>query len=217
MFASSYYPYWHGTLDNLTSVLSNIATTYGKKVMVAETSWATTLEDGDGHENTVRDGNNDTYQAGMDYAFTVQGQANEVRSVIQAVRDVGDAGIGVFYWEPAWIPVQVYDSTASDAEAVLASNKAAWEKYGSGWAASYAGEYDAKDAGKWYGGSAVDNQALFDFNGKPLASLNVFKYVDTGATTTKRLDGVTDPDDIEVSYGGRYYSSTAIRSNGRIQ
>ena len=201
VFASSYYPYWHGTLDNLTSVLSNIATTYGKKVMVAETSWATTLEDGDGHENTVRDGNNDTYQAGMDYAFTVQGQANEVRSVIQAVRDVGDAGIGVFYWEPAWIPVQVYDSTASDAEAVLASNKAAWEKYGSGWAASYAGEYDAKDAGKWYGGSAVDNQALFDFNGKPLASLNVFKYVDTGATTTKRLDGVTDPDDIEVSYG----------------
>ena len=201
VFASSYYPYWHGTLDNLTSVLSNIATTYGKKVMVAETSWATTLEDGDGHENTVRDGNNDTYQAGMDYAFTVQGQANEVRSVIQAVRDVGDAGIGVFYWEPAWIPVQVYDSTASDAEAVLAFNKAAWEKYGSGWAASYAGEYDAKDAGKWYGGSAVDNQALFDFNGKPLASLNVFKYVDTGATTTKRLDGVTDPDDIEVSYG----------------
>ncbi len=201
VFASSYYPYWHGTLDNLTSVLSDVATTYGKKVMVAETSWATTLEDGDGHENTVREGNNDTYQAGMDYAFTVQGQANEVRSVIQAVKDVGDAGIGVFYWEPAWIPVQVYDSTASDAEAVLASNKAAWEKYGSGWAASYAGEYDAKDAGKWYGGSAVDNQALFDFNGKPLASLNVFKYVDTGATTTKRLDGVTDPDDIEVSYG----------------
>ena len=27
--------------------------------MVAETSWATTLEDGDGHDNTVRVGNND--------------------------------------------------------------------------------------------------------------------------------------------------------------
>ena len=51
---------------------------------------------------------------------------------------------------------------------VLAANNEAWEKYGSGWASSYAGEYDAADAGKWYGGSAVDNQALFDFTGLPL-------------------------------------------------
>ena len=48
VFASSYYPFWHGTLANLTRVLSDVATTYGKKVMVAETSWARTLEDGDG-------------------------------------------------------------------------------------------------------------------------------------------------------------------------
>jgi arabinogalactan endo-1,4-beta-galactosidase len=48
VFASSYYPFWHGTLDNLTTVLSDVAATYGKKVMVAETSWARTLEDGDG-------------------------------------------------------------------------------------------------------------------------------------------------------------------------
>ena len=200
VFASSYYPYWHGTLDNLTSVLKNVADTYGKKVMVAETSWATTLQDGDGHENTVRTGNNDNVTV-IDEAFSVQGQANEIRSVIQAVADVGDAGIGVFYWEPAWIPVNVYDSSAENAEEVLAANKAAWEKYGSGWAASYAGEYDAADAGKWYGGSAVDNQALFDFNGKPLASLNVFKYVNTGATTTRRVEAAVNPDDIVVGYG----------------
>ena len=42
VFASSYYPYWHGTLDNLASLLSEIAETYGKKVMVAETSYAYT-------------------------------------------------------------------------------------------------------------------------------------------------------------------------------
>ena len=54
VFASSYYPFWHGTTDNLTSVLANVAKTYGKKVMVAETSWATTLDDQDGHDNTVR-------------------------------------------------------------------------------------------------------------------------------------------------------------------
>ena len=200
VFASSYYPYWHGTLSNLTSVLKNVADTYGKKVMVAETSWATTLEDGDGHENTVREGNNDVVTA-IDEAFSVQGQANEIRSVIQAVANVGDAGIGVFYWEPAWIPVSVYEEEADNAEEVLAANKAAWEAYGSGWAASYAKEYDADDAGKWYGGSAVDNQGLFDFTGKPLASLNVFKYVNTGATTTKRIDSVVTPDQVVVSFG----------------
>ncbi|MET1138458.1 arabinogalactan endo-1,4-beta-galactosidase, partial [Bacillus subtilis] len=47
-------------------------------------------------------------------------------------------------------------------------------------ATSYAAEYDPEDAGKWFGGSAVDNQALFDFKGRPLPSLHVFQYVDTG-------------------------------------
>lgn len=197
VFASSYYPYWHGTLKNLTDVLKEIATTYNKQVMVAETSWVSTLEDGDGHSNTVREGNNDS---DLGYSVSVQGQADEIRSVIQAVVDTG-AGIGVFYWEPAWIPVQVYDSEAENAEEILASNKEKWEKDGSGWAASYANEYDPNDAGKWYGGSAVDNQALFDFTGKPLASLNVFKYVDTGATTTRRVDAVVNPADVEIAYG----------------
>ncbi|MCI9079118.1 MAG: cellulase family glycosylhydrolase [Lachnospiraceae bacterium] len=194
IFASSYYPYWHGTTKNLTAVLKHIADTYGKKVMVAETSWASTLEDGDGHDNTVREGSNDDLSvAGMEYNFTVQGQANEISSVIKAISDVGDAGIGVMYWEPAWLPVNIYNKDAENAAGILAENKAAWEKYGSGWASSYASEYDPEDAGKWFGGSAVDNQALFDFTGKPLASLNVFKYVHTGAIAPKRLDTVINP------------------------
>ncbi len=194
IFASSYYPYWHGTTANLTSVLKNIADTYGKKVMVAETSWASTLKDGDGHNNTVREGSNDNLSVeGMDYNFTVQGQADEIRSVMQAIHNVGDAGIGVMYWEPAWLPVNIYNKDSQDAADTLIANKAAWEQYGSGWAASAASEYDPEDAGKWYGGSAVDNQALFDFTGKPLASLNVFKYVNTGAAAPKRLDAVANP------------------------
>ena len=40
VFATSYYPYWHGTLDNLKQVLSDVQSAYGKKVMVAETSYA---------------------------------------------------------------------------------------------------------------------------------------------------------------------------------
>ncbi|MBO5303829.1 MAG: glycosyl hydrolase 53 family protein [Lachnospiraceae bacterium] len=197
IFGSSYYPYWHGTLENLTEQLSLVAETYGKKVMVAENSWAYTLDDGDGWSNTVREGNND---GEANYDFTVQGQADEVRDVMEAVVNVGEAGIGMMYWEPAWIPVQTYDYTADNAADVLASNKNAWEELGSGWAASYAGEYDPNDAGKWYGGSAVDNQAMFDFEGTPLASLNVFKYVNNGNEIAKKFDYVKDSK-VEILYG----------------
>src|SRR5690606_18932787 len=100
VFASSYYPYWHGTLANLTGALSHVADTYDKKVAVVETSWVHTLDDSDGHENTIADASEAT-------AFPVspQGQATAFREVVQAVADVGDAGIGVFSWEPAWLPV----------------------------------------------------------------------------------------------------------------
>ena len=170
VFATSYYPYWHGTLENLTNQLQQIADTYGKKVMVAETSYVNTFEDGDGHPNTVSES-----ESVLAYEVSIQGQAEHVRNVFQAVSNVGDAGLGVFYWEPAWIPV----GPSEQKEA----NQLLWEEYGSGWASSYASEYDPEDAGKWYGGSAVDNEGLFDFEGKPLESLNVFKYIFTGATT----------------------------------
>ncbi|MGD6968382.1 glycosyl hydrolase 53 family protein [Rossellomorea vietnamensis] len=180
VFASSYYPFWHGTLSNLTSVLKNVADTYSKKVMVAETSYTYTSEDGDGHGNTAPKDSGQT----LNYPITVQGQATAVRDVMEAVVNVGDAGIGVFYWELAWIPV--------GPPAELEQNKVLWEKYGSGWATSFAAEYDPHDAGAWYGGSAVDNQALFDFNGSPLPSLNIFKYVDTGAVAPLKIDEIKD-------------------------
>lgn len=188
VFATSFYPIWHGTTENLTNVLKHVADTYSKKVMVAETSWATTLSDGDGHENTVAPGKNDADT----YALSVQGQANEVRSVIQAVANTGTSGIGVMYWEPAWIPVKVYNKEAADAAEVLASNKAEWEKSGSGWASSYSAEYDPGDAGKWFGGSAIDNQAMFDFTGHPLESINIYKYIFAGTNAEKKLETVSD-------------------------
>ncbi|MCY9096696.1 arabinogalactan endo-beta-1,4-galactanase [Bacillus inaquosorum] len=173
VFASSYYPFWHGTVQNLTSVLKAVADTYGKKVMVAETSYTYTAEDGDGHENTAPK----TGQT-LPYPISVQGQTNAIRDVMEAVANTGTAGLGVFYWEPAWIPV--------GPKTQIEKNKVLWETYGSGWASSYAAEYDPEDAGKWYGGSAVDNQALFDFNGHPLPSLQVFQYAESGHNPKKR-------------------------------
>ncbi len=197
VFASSYYPYWHGSTDNLTLVLTNIADNYGKEVMVAETSWATTLDDGDGHDNTVRVGNNDV---DMSYDFSLQGQADEITAVANAVTAVGNAGIGMFYWEPAWIPVEnAYDSDGNQNESIVESNKTKWEQYGSGWASSYSKEYDPEDAGKWYGGSAIDNQAWFDFNGKALDTVNIYNYIRSGATTDVRPLRAT-ADSVTVEY-----------------
>ncbi|MGV9193501.1 glycosyl hydrolase 53 family protein [Microbacterium sp. MC2] len=180
VFASSYYPYWHGTLENLTAVLTDVADTYDKQVIVAETSWAYTLDDADGHGNTI-----DLPSEATRYPVSVQGQATAVRDVIQAVVDVGDAGIGVYYWEPAWLPVGPPDQ--------LAQNKLLWERDGSGWATSYAAEYDPEDAGVWFGGSAWDNQALFAPSGTPLESLSVFAYARTGATAPLEVTAVENP------------------------
>ena len=189
VFASSYYPYWHGTLDNLKSVLTDIAQTYGKKVMVAETSYLTTFKDGDGHGNTEYEGKSGD---ALNFDVSVQGQANSVRAVVDTVAGI-DGGIGVFYWEPAWIPVQVYDPDAENASEVLSQNKSIWEKYGSGWASSFAGNYD-KDAKDWYGGSAVDNEAWFDFTGHPLATAKLYSYIRTGTTAPVTVTSVSVPD-----------------------
>lgn len=177
VFASSYYPFWHGTPENLTAVLSHVAETYGKKVMVAETSWAFTLDDGDGHGNVV-----DLPSEATQYPVSVQGQADAVRAVVQAVADVGEAGIGVYYWEPAWLPV--------GPPAQLEQNKVLWERDGSGWASSFAGEYEPHDAGQWFGGSAWDNQALFGFDGTASDALNIFSYVRTGAQAPRAVESV---------------------------
>ncbi|SDA12163.1 arabinogalactan endo-1,4-beta-galactosidase [Ruminococcus sp. YE71] len=181
VFASSYYPYWHGTPENLTSILKEISDTYGKKVMCAETSWAYTLEDGDGSTNNIGDAV--TYE--KPYPFTVQGQSRELRDVIEAIANVGDAGIGVFYWEPAWLPVPG-DSWEE--------KSALWEENGAGWAASYSVEYDPDDAGLYYGGCSWENQAMFDFEGKPLESLKTFALVREGNVLDPVPDAIKDTD-----------------------
>ena len=179
VFASSYYPFWHGTLDNLAAVLSGVADTYNKKVMIAETSYAFTSEDSDFSGNTIGEGGGIV----KDYPFTLQGQANLVRDVVDTAVNKIKNCIGVFYWEGTWI------SAGGDS---YEENSMLWEKNGSGWASSYAAEYDPDDAGKWYGGCAVDNQAFFDKNGRALESLKAFALVRNGNVIENRVDAIED-------------------------
>lgn len=164
IFGVSYYCYWHGTMDNMTKVLTDIHDTFGVDTCVMETSYMYTGGDGDASGNSLSEAD-----AWEEYPVSVQGQANCVRDVMAHASAAG--ALGVFYWEGAWIPV------GSD----FTTNSAIWEEKGSGWASSYAAGYDPKDAGQYYGGSSWDNQAFFDFDGNVLPSLDVFKYVNYGA------------------------------------
>lgn len=179
VFATSYYPYWHGTLDNLSAVMTEIADTYGKKVMVVETSYPYTAEDTDFSVNSVGDGGGIVKA----YPFTVQGQANCIRDITDTVVNRMKNGIGVVYWEGCWISVGGNS---------WEENSALWEQYGSGWASSYAAAYDPNDAGRYYGGCAVDNQALFDRYGRALPSLRVFSLMREGNEIAPSPDALED-------------------------
>ena len=170
--------------------------------MVAETSWAFSLEDGDGHSNTVRSGSNDTNQP---YDFSVQGQCTEMREVAAAVADVGDAGLGMFYWEAAWIPVEyAYDENGNLVDDIYSSNKVKWEANGSG------------------------NQAWFDFNGKALETVNLYNYIRTGTTVKpevtsvdvadvtvelKDIDSISLPETVTVKYNTGDTAECAVTWN----
>lgn len=176
IFALSYYPYWHGTFENLQNVMANIQNKYGKKTLIAETAYCYTTEDTDGSGNSVSEA--DLIDA---YGATVQSQSTALRDVCATANDAG--ALGVFYWEGAWIAV-------GD---VNADNSSIWEEFGSGWASSYAAAYDPNDAGKYYGGCSWDNQALFDATGKPLESLNTFKWLKYGTNTDPAIDMINIP------------------------
>lgn len=200
MFGLSFYPFWDGTNENMQNAAKLIEDKYGKEVYIAETSYCYTSEDGDGFSNSLK-GTDDLTDG---YGATVQSQATVIRDICAAANEAGVEG--VFYWEGTWIPVGSAD----------ADNSALWEKYGSGWASSYSAEYDQDDAGLYYGGCSWDNQAMFDFTGHPLASLNVFKYLKYGATAPLAVDYIPDvyvscnvgedlvlPESIDVVYNDR--------------
>ncbi len=133
----SFYPYWHGKIADLVANMADLETRYGKQLIVAETAYAWTLDNGDSLGNSFGPGSD---RLGG-YKATVQGQATAIRDIIAAVVGMPKSlGIGIFYWEPDWIPVA-----------------------GAGWRTG--------DGEVW------ENQALFDFHGKALPSLKVFKLV----------------------------------------
>lgn len=96
----SFYPFWHGTMDDLKNTMNDVSAKYNKDVIAVETAFGYTLEDADFEKNNF--GTNEEKVGG--YKATVQGQATGLRDVMATVASVNDnRGLGIFYWAPDWV------------------------------------------------------------------------------------------------------------------
>lgn len=92
----SYYCYWHGSMSNMTSVVKDMISRYGKPAVIMETAYPFTTANADSTANVISSA---TPCSG--YPATWTGQANNFNAVQAAARAGG--AIGVFYWEPTWV------------------------------------------------------------------------------------------------------------------
>ena len=142
----SYYPYWHGTLAALQSNMNDMVSRYSKPVMVVETAYAFTLENGDSLGNNFGQASDATNGG---YPATAAGQRSFLKDLKAKIAAVPNGqGLGFVYWEPDWLPV----------------NDATW--------ATDAGISYLNTTGNV--GNAWENQALFDFSGDALPALAEF-------------------------------------------
>jgi len=94
MIGISYYPWWHGTIEELRENLNYIATELKKDVMVVETAYAYTT--GKRHEPPEK----------PPFPLTPQGQYDLLHTVTKAVLETPDKrGCGVCYWFPESVPI----------------------------------------------------------------------------------------------------------------
>ena len=90
IIGQSYYPNWHGTIENLKDNLRETINYYHKDVMVVETAYPSR------HVPV-----NATAAKNMIWPMTPEGQRQFLADVIDAVKSApGGHGIGVNYWHP---------------------------------------------------------------------------------------------------------------------
>jgi arabinogalactan endo-1,4-beta-galactosidase len=90
IIGQSYYPNWHGTIENLRDNLRETISRYQKDVMVVETAYPSRDID------LIP-----AARKNMIWPMTPEGQKQFLADVIQTVREApGGHGIGVNYWRP---------------------------------------------------------------------------------------------------------------------
>ena len=151
----SYYPFWHGSLEELKNNMNDLAVRYGKELVIAEVSMGFTMADYGVYEKLAQEerkgyATKPELVEKLEFPMTKKGQADFMKALFAVIDQVPENKCsGFFYWEPAWIPVP-----------------------GSGWANEAALQYIEE---KGPGSNEWENQALFDYEGQSLPALEVIR------------------------------------------
>lgn len=99
----SYYYLWSTiAIDSVSDYIADIKALTGKDVMVVETAYPWTLINADNYNNILA-----TSKLTVAYPANQTGQFNYLVKLTQEIIDGG--GIGIHYWEPAWITSDMKD------------------------------------------------------------------------------------------------------------
>ncbi|MBQ8768601.1 MAG: glycosyl hydrolase 53 family protein [Oscillospiraceae bacterium] len=150
IIGASYYPYWHGTPEELFANL-DACRRFGKERMVMELGYGFTTQPyllGGEERRLVIDAERACVPGFTEkYPVTPQGQAAFVRDFLEKAKSNGIDG--VFYWEPLWLP----------GEGICWASEAGQK---------YIHEEGKSTSNEWA------NQCLFDYEGQKLPAFDVF-------------------------------------------
>jgi arabinogalactan endo-1,4-beta-galactosidase len=147
----SYYPFYHGTPDELFANL-NACKRFGKEIVLAEVGYGFTTQSysmgGKEIPLIITTGGITNPDITETYPITPEGQAAYIRDLISRCKENGV--YGAFYWEPIWIP----------GENIHWASKAAQK---------YIHEEEYQTLNQW------SNQCLFDYEGRKLPAFDEYK------------------------------------------
>lgn len=150
IIGASYYPYWHGTPEELFDNLGDCKK-FGKEIMVMELGYGFTIEPYklDGEDKRLVIDSERAYVPGFTekYPVTPEGQTAFVRDFLTSARENEISGI--FYWEPLWLPGEGICWASPEGQ-------------------KYIGEEGKSTSNEWA------NQCLFDYYGNKLPAFDEF-------------------------------------------
>src|SRR5574344_1593373 len=144
IIGASYYPYWHGTIEQVISNLVNLKKEFKKEVMFMELGYAFTLEDyittynGQNKQLVLNDDFVKDKSHYIPFPLSEDGQRGFLKKFIYECKRNGIDGL--FYWEPLWIPGECICWTSLSGQV-------------------YINETSKSTRNEWA------NQALFDYKG----------------------------------------------------
>lgn len=167
VLGASYYPAWSGaTADKARGFAERMYAKYGKPVMFMETGYSWNDKKKNGYDGQLTANAADYVDK---YPYTQDGHAGYMAELINEMKLAGDSCVGALYWDPCMIHVE---DTENPNESL------------SGWAIRE--EDDLPD------GNVVENTTLFDFDGKAIKTVGVFK---SSRNNTGKLMGEIDDSD----------------------